>query len=203
MVYRGRTLGGGLPSRALPAAEGSEDLAEVRKLRVLGGALLVVDHQQALGAGAHVVGDRSNSGAHAIGRDIAVVLVAASLLREYSRRGAAGARSGFAGLLPAFRADQQLAVRAAHGLLRPWEVHSLLHYEEAMGAIRPLLSASVNLIGGRPLAGDSSAHVPHVLPFPSVVKRSRNPLGSLARRLRGPSKPANSPAGPRTRGEWS
>src|SRR4051794_23079123 len=137
MVYRCRTLGRGLASSPLPAAEGGEDFTEVGKIRVLRGALLVVDHQQALGARAHVVGDRSDRGAHALGRGLAVVLVPASLLREYARCGAAGARRGLAGLLAALHADQQLAVRAADRLLRPWELHALLDYEEAMWAIRP------------------------------------------------------------------
>src|SRR5918992_1481145 len=53
---RSAGLCGGAPS-ALPAAVRAEHVAQARESRVIGGALLVVHHQEALGTLARLLGD--------------------------------------------------------------------------------------------------------------------------------------------------
>src|SRR5207253_348057 len=53
--------GGGLAAGLLPRAEGGEDVSQVGELLVRGGALLVVDHEQALGRGAELGRDRADA----------------------------------------------------------------------------------------------------------------------------------------------
>src|SRR3954451_19744197 len=84
---------GRLAPRALPAPEGGEYLAEARKRLVLGGTLLVVDHQESLGARARLLRHPADGGANPVRGDLDAVLAGvARLLGEHA--GGCAARAG-------------------------------------------------------------------------------------------------------------
>src|SRR3954454_16357577 len=128
-----RRLAGG----ALSAAERREPLAEARQRLVLGGALLVVDHQQPLRTRARVVSHPADRLPDAVGRDVRVVVAAvARLLGEHAGGGAAGAGLGVSGRAGATRPDHQLAMRATRGAGGPGTRRVALDEQEAVGAVR-------------------------------------------------------------------
>src|SRR4051812_5969601 len=127
---------GRLAACPLPAAEGREDRCEAREILVLRGALLVVDHQQALRPRAGLLGHDPDRLADGVRGDVLAVLVpVAGLLGEDAGRGSARSRLRVRRLARAARTDHQLAMGTAGRLGRPWPRHVALDEEETVGAV--------------------------------------------------------------------
>src|SRR5687767_8610051 len=131
-------LGGvrGGAAGALPAAVGGEDVAERGQLVVVRDALLVVDHQKTLRPGPDLLGHVADRLAHLVLRGRRPAAGPLGLVREDAGGAAARARLGRGGGPRPPRADEQPAVRALLGLLRPVGAHPLLDEEVTVRAVR-------------------------------------------------------------------
>src|SRR3954469_25432834 len=156
---RGGSGGAGCGSASpLPAAEGGEHRAEGRQVFVVRGPLLVVHHEQPLGAGAERVGHAADRLAHLLLPHIVAPTVALGFVGKHSGGATTGARLGRGSGTRAALAHEQPAVRTAHGLGWPARLHLPLDQQVAVWAISvPGLGL---LRGGRRSHGWGKAEVP-------------------------------------------
>src|SRR4051812_29097170 len=132
-----RKLGGvrGRAAGALPAAVGGEHVAQRRQAVVVGGELLVVDHEEPLWPGADLVGHLADRGADLLLRGGRNAGRALRLMGEDARGATAGPGLGRGCRAGAAHADEQAAVRAAQRRARPVLTDLLLDEKVAMRAV--------------------------------------------------------------------
>src|SRR6266540_5620947 len=104
---------------ALPAAVSGEDVAQRGQAVVIGGALLVIHHEQALGPRPDLLGHSADRLADVVLRGRRLAPGALGLVREDAGGAPTGARLGGRGRPRPPHADEQAAVRAALRLLGP------------------------------------------------------------------------------------
>src|SRR5215218_2022038 len=171
---------------ALPAAVGGEDVAERRQAVVVAGVLLVVDHQEALGPRADLLGHDADRLADVRLGGGAVAAGALRLVGEDTRRASAGARLRLGGRPCATRAHEQPAVRAAERLLGPLLADLPLYEEMTMRAVAvgfcPALLARYRCQFGGPLVFVFSPRVGQMKPIKSGLAGKGEGFGHCANR---------------------
>src|SRR5215211_5314442 len=123
---------------ALPAAVGGEHVAQARQLFVVCRALLIVDHEQALGPLAAVLGDLADRLSHLALGGLAITAGPLGLVGENTCRAAACARLRRRRRPPPADSDEQPAVRTAQRFLRPVLPNPPLDQQVAMRAVTVL-----------------------------------------------------------------
>jgi hypothetical protein len=120
---------------ALPAAVGGEDVAQAGQLVVVRGALLVVDHEEALGPLTAGLGDPTDRRPHLCLGGLAIATRPLGLMGEDAGGAPASSRLGRRRRPPPPYSDKQAAVRAAQRLLGPVIADIPLDQQVAMRAV--------------------------------------------------------------------